>query len=62
MNQLLTGIQSYITSWQTPLAVVAIMVAAYMWVRGHHFAACLEILAALAILFTATQIAGQVGL
>ena len=30
--------------------------------RGHHFAACLEILAALAILFTATQIAGQVGL
>jgi hypothetical protein len=42
MNQLLTGIQSYITSWQTPLAVVAIMIAAYMWMRGHHFAACLE--------------------
>ena len=61
MNQLLTGIQTYISSWRAPLAIVAIMIAAYMWMRGHHFAAALEVLAALAILYTAQTIAGQLG-
>jgi hypothetical protein len=61
LQQLLTGIENYITSWRAPLAIVAIMIAAYMWMRGHHFAAALEVLAALAILYTAQQIAGQFG-
>jgi hypothetical protein len=32
-----------------------------MWMRGRHFAAALEVLAALAILYTAQTIAGQLG-
>lgn len=61
MQTLWTGIAAYINTWRAPFAIVVVIIAAYMWMRGHHAAAALELLGALALFYTAAQLAPQLG-
>lgn len=62
MQQLFQGIVTYIQSWQTAAAIVAFIIAVAAWMTGHRFAAVIECLFALALIFTASTILGQFGL
>lgn len=61
MGQLFSGLIAYVNSWRGPFAVVALLCAVAMWMKGHHFFAVMEILGAIAVVFTVQQFAAQMG-